>query len=87
MQDTNQNNLLRGNEMIRGALLEKGYSGIADWARRHGHEERGVYYAIKRWGWRLDRTPHGGISRQIIADLRADLGADVVPEVTGRKQA
>jgi hypothetical protein len=49
------------------------------WALSRGHHPATVYQVIRVWGQR-GRRPLGGLGRVILRDLRAELGADVVPE-------
>lgn len=65
---------------VLDALRERGSSGRL-WAAARGYHWRTVYRVLEVWVGRTDRTPLGGIARQIVADLRADLGADLVPDV------
>jgi hypothetical protein len=67
---------------ILAALAER-HGGVVRWAEARGYRWRTVYRVIEIWGPRRDRAPWGGIGRQIMADLRADLGADVVPVPAG----
>lgn len=50
-----------------------GAASLAQWARDRGFRRSAVAMAIRRWGQRSDRRPHGGISRAIMAALREDL--------------
>ncbi len=52
-----------------------GWRGISDWARDRGFRPDTALLVIRRWYGRTDRRPHGGISRQIMAQLEADLAA------------
>ena len=65
-------------QRIYAALRARGTS-VPAWARAHGYQPRTVYQVIERWAHRTDRPPHGGMARQIIADLRAELGPELVP--------
>jgi len=72
---------------IKAELRERGTSLFA-WATDHGYPLSTVYTTVDRWAGRTDRTPHGGLARQIIEQLRADLGAEVVPfQKPGRSAA
>ena len=62
------------------ALRARGSNGRR-WAADHGYHWRTVYSVLHVWVGRTDRRPHGGLARQILADLRADLGAELVPDV------
>lgn len=61
-------------EQVLDALRRRGTSARR-WALVRGYRVRTVYAAIGRWAHRPDR-PLGGINRQILADLRAELGDD-----------
>lgn len=65
---------------IRQALKARRTS-LNAWAKSRGYRVRTVYSAVETWAGRTDRAPHGGISQSIMADLRADLGNELVPEV------
>lgn len=65
---------------IRQALRDRG-SSLNAWAKDRGYPVRTVYSCVETWAGRTDRAPHGGVSRSIMADLRAELGSDLVPEV------
>lgn len=58
---------------IKRALRTRGTS-LSGWARTHGYEPRTVRLAVQRWAGRTDRTPHGGLSRRIMAQLTTELG-------------
>jgi hypothetical protein len=66
--------------------LAKRYGGVKPWSAARKHSWRTVYRVIEVWGPRTDRAPWGGIGRQVMADLRADLGADVVPVPAGEQR-
>lgn len=66
---------------VRAALVARG-STMRAWALHHGYPPVSVYCAVNTWARRPDKRPHGGQARRIIAQLRDDLGADVVPEPT-----
>lgn len=57
---------------IKAKLKERGKS-LRGWAIEHGYPPRTVQLVVQRWGQRSDRQPHGGIGRQIMADLRREL--------------
>jgi gp16 family phage-associated protein len=57
---------------IRTKLKERGKT-LRAWALERGYVPRTAYDVVQRWGHRTDRKPLGGISRQIMADLRREL--------------
>jgi hypothetical protein len=59
---------------VLDALRARGTSARR-WALERGYRPRTVYAAIRDWAHRAE-APLGGINRQVIADLRADLGPD-----------
>lgn len=59
---------------VRGRLALAGYRSLAEWARQHGYAPVTARAVVYAWGERTDRGPHGGIARQVMADLRATLG-------------
>lgn len=79
---------------IHQALLERG-SSVTAWAASHGYPKSNVYRVIQEWvdhPQRRGRMPLGGLGREIVMTLRADLGDDLVPlsdatdgPATGRK--
>lgn len=71
---------------IRDALRKRGTS-LNAWAAAHDYRPRTVYDAVQIWGDRTDRAPLGGISRSIMADLRADLGPEILPVPAAREAA
>ncbi|PJC22717.1 MAG: hypothetical protein CO065_01105 [Comamonadaceae bacterium CG_4_9_14_0_8_um_filter_57_21] len=73
---------------VRARLMTLGWPSLSAWAKAHGHKPVTVNSAMKIWGQRSDRAPHGGLSRVVVRDLRAtmDMGitpADVTPSVEG----
>ena len=55
------------------AKLRKRGKNLRSWALEKGYHPRTVSIVVQRWGQRTDRKPHGGIGRQIMADLRREL--------------
>lgn len=60
---------------LHSLVRSRGFS-LPDFARRRGYLYHTVFVTVQRWGHRTDRQPHGGIARQIMADLRAELFAN-----------
>lgn len=58
---------------VRAALILRGWHSVAEWAAAHGFVPITVRRAIYDWWHRTDREPLGGINRQIIAALRAEV--------------
>lgn len=58
---------------VRAQLMLAGYRSLAAWAKAHGYLPVTVRRVIYDWGQRPE-TPHGGIGRQVMRDLRATLG-------------
>lgn len=73
-------------EQAKAALRQRGTSLYA-WARAHGFEERTVYRAVDLWAGRSDRVPRGRLTRQILNQLRAELGPDLLPEPNPGREA
>jgi gp16 family phage-associated protein len=71
---------------VRAALRTRGTS-LRRWAIAKGYHPATAYQVVREWSGR-SRRPLGGIGRSIIADLRAELGNDILPPPTGagRKQ-
>ena len=64
---------------VRGKLALLGWASVAEWARAHGYDQQIVRWTITQWGNRTDRRPHGGLSRQVLRDLRATLDQQKTP--------
>lgn len=60
---------------VRAKLVLAGWPSMKAWAEAHGYKRVTVSFAIRSWGMRTDRTPHGGLARAVMADLRRTLGA------------
>jgi hypothetical protein len=55
---------------VRGKLALLGWPSMRAWASAHGYERMTVSATVKTWGLRTDRTPHGGLARAVMRDLR-----------------
>ena len=55
---------------VRGKLALLGWPSVAEWGRAHGYDRQIVGWTIRHWGARTDRRPHGGLTRQVMRDLR-----------------
>lgn len=64
---------------IRGRLNMLGWESFSAWGEAHGYKPGSVRAAIRTWGQRSDRAPHGGISRAVMRDLRTTLAQGVGP--------
>lgn len=53
---------------ISDALAKNG-TNLCAWAKANNHKYRTVWNTVSRWAGRDDRTPHGGLARQIMSDL------------------
>lgn len=71
---------------ILRALSSRGTS-LGKWAERNGFVRVTVYQVVRKWAPRTDRAPHGGISRDILVALRAELGPGIVPDPAAREAA
>jgi hypothetical protein len=60
-------------QAVKPALDTRADFTLYDFAKRRGYVYRTVCITVQRWGHRTDRTPHGGLARQIMADLKAEL--------------
>lgn len=58
---------------VRARLMLRGWRSTSAWARENGFLPVTVRKAVNAWGLRTDREPLGGLNRQIIKKLRADL--------------
>ncbi len=65
-------------QQVRTQLMLRGYRSVEEWAQSRGYISASVRRAIYDWGQREDREPHGGITRQIMADLRKTLADEPV---------
>jgi hypothetical protein len=72
MINSEDNNMAPPTQDLKALVKERGFS-LPDFARRKGYGYVTVFTTLKRWGHRNDRQPHGGLARQIMADLRAEL--------------
>lgn len=66
--------------VVRGKLALLGWPSVAAWARAHGYLPVMADHTVRVWGNRTDRTPHGGISRALMRDLRETLGTGRGPD-------
>ncbi|MFZ5510871.1 hypothetical protein [Thermomonas sp.] len=57
---------------VRARLLMRGWRSVAAWAEAHGYLPVTVRRTIYQWGER-PQAPHGGVGRQIMADLQKTL--------------
>lgn len=64
---------------IRAKLMLLGWASLNEWGRAFGHKSGCMHTTINTWGHRTDRTPHGGLSRAVMADLRATLTQGIGP--------
>ena len=64
---------------VRAKLLMRGWRSLSAWAIAHGYLPVTARRAVYDWGMRTER-PHGGINRQIIADLRKTLEEEAESE-------
>lgn len=48
------------------------HRSLAEWGRLHGYSAEYVSIALRRWGWRTQQQPHGGIARDLMANLLTD---------------
>lgn len=64
---------------IRGQLHLLGWTSFSAWATAHGYKRGSVSAAVRTWGQRTDRAPHGGISRAVMRDLRQTIAQGVGP--------
>lgn len=58
---------------VRIALMQLGWGGLTPWCLAHGYSRSAAQNALRAWGLRTDKTPHGGIARAVMRDLRATL--------------
>lgn len=59
-------------QYVRRQLLLRGWNSVDHWARAHGFLAGTVRRVVYDWGMR-DKEPLGGIGRQVMAALRAEL--------------
>jgi hypothetical protein len=69
---------------VRDALLARG-SSLGKWADANGYKRETAYWVVRNWAGK-NRQPLGGLGRQIITALRADLGAEILPDLTPQSQ-
>jgi hypothetical protein len=66
---------------VHRALFGRGTS-VNAWAAAHGYPKSNVYRVISEWiehPQRRGRLPLGGLGREIVLALQAELGPDLVP--------
>lgn len=66
---------------VSQALQENG-SSVNAWAIAHGYPKSNVYRVISEWiehPQRRGRLPLGGLGREIVLALQAEVGPDLVP--------
>lgn len=49
--------------------LERSGTNLCAWSTERKYNYPTVFTTVKRWAGRADKTPHGGIARQIMSDL------------------
>ena len=64
---------------IRGKLHLLGWKSFNVWAQAHGYKRTAVSAAVRTWGLRTDRAPHGVITQSILQDLRTTLDQGIRP--------
>lgn len=69
---------------VRAGLLLRGWRSVSHWAQAHHYLPVTVRRTVYWWGTR-SQMPHGGIGRQIMADLRSTL--DMPPRQPGDMEA
>ena len=65
---------------VRSALMALGWKSMAHWATTFGHKPVTAGVVVRTWWHRADRIPHGGLSRLVMADLRATLRDGTGPD-------
>lgn len=53
-------------------ILEEKKDNLHAFSKRHRYEYMTVRLVVERWWHRVDKKPHGGISRQILKKLRKE---------------
>lgn len=64
---------------VRARLMTLGWPSVTAWAKAFGHKPGIVSVAMRTWGQRSDRAPHGGLSRVVVRDLRATMTQGIRP--------
>lgn len=72
---------------VRGRLALLGWASMRAWAHAHGYERQLVAWTVKTWGNRTDRRPHGGLTRQVMADLRVTFDQQKTPAMRQAEMA
>ena len=49
--------------------LQRNETNLCEWSKAHEYKYVTVFHTVLRWAGRDDRTPHGGLARQIMSDL------------------
>lgn len=63
---------------IKAALRKRGTT-LSAWAIEHGYPISTAHAVVDRWAGRTDRIPLGGFARQIMSQLRDELGTEIIP--------
>ena len=61
-------------EQIDKALAAS-QTNLCAWAKKRRYKYTTVYNTVNRWAGRTDRTPHGGIAREIMKKIAAYVAA------------
>lgn len=64
---------------MRGKLALLGWPSMRAWSNVYGYKPVMSNYAVRTWGNRTDKAPHGGIAQALIRDLRRTLEEGIGP--------
>ncbi|MDD2883286.1 MAG: hypothetical protein PHQ58_22985 [Rhodoferax sp.] len=64
---------------VRARIMTLGWPSMAAWANAHGYQPATARLAMRTWGLRTDRVPHGGLARAVVRDLRATMEQGITP--------
>jgi hypothetical protein len=65
---------------VRARLYLLGWPSVAQWANNHGYAEGTVREVLRRWSHKKCE-PLGGVSRDIMRDIRKTLQDEITPEM------
>ena len=72
-KDSTMSKALENMRQVKAALLLRGWDSVAAWALANHFLPVTARRAIYDWWHRTDREPLGGINRQTISALRAEI--------------
>lgn len=66
--------------------LERTGTNLCAWSKARDYKYTTVFNTVLRWAGRDDRTPHGGLARQIMSDLATYVDAANVSQLENQHE-